>query len=153
MHRATRILNTVANSVKHTLKIYLNKRKNLAFELPPDLKDKKNGDDNWKKIKEWGTEWLQQLRAAVAQDTVQTVLNAASEINLDAVPGAVLSAKQVLMYIGHVTHLINSLSDSTINMIKNKAPNSALMRKWPATLRHLMEDTAKVDENWELRSP
>jgi hypothetical protein len=70
LHRATRILNTMANSVKRTLRIFLNKRKNLAFELPPelrdlDLKDKKNGDDNWKKIKEWETEWLNQLRAAV----------------------------------------------------------------------------------------
>ena len=154
LHRATRILNTMANSVKRTLRIFLNKRKNLAFELPPelrdlDLKDKKNGDDNWKKIKEWETEWLQQLRAAVAQDTVQTVLDAVSEINLNAVPGAVLSAKQVLMYVGRVARLIDGLSESTVNAIKNKALNSALMRKWPATLRHLMEDTAKVDENWE----
>jgi len=154
LHRATRILNTMANSVKRTLKIFLKKRKNLEFELPPelkdlDLKDKKNGDDNWKKIKEWETEWLQQLRAAVAQDTVQTVLDAVSEINLNAVPGAVLSAKHVLMYVGRVARLIDGLSESTINAIKNKALNSALMRKWPATLRHLMEDTAKVDENWE----
>ena len=34
LHRATRILNTIANSVKRTLKIYLKNRKNLAFELP-----------------------------------------------------------------------------------------------------------------------
>ena len=23
------------------------------------------------------------------------------------------------------------------------------MRKWPASIRHLMEDSAKVDEDWE----
>ena len=154
LHRATRILNTIANSVKRTLKIYLKNRKTLAFELPPelrdlDLKDEKNGDANWKKIKDWETEWLTQLRAAVAQDTVQTVLDAVSEITLNSVPGTVLSAKQVLTYVGRVALLIDGLSESTVNEIKNKALNSVLMRKWPATLRHLMEDTAKVDENWE----
>ena len=150
LHRATRILNTMANSVKRTLRIFLKKRKSMVFELPEELKDLDiKDDDNWKKIKEWETEWLNQLRAAVAQDTVQTVLDAVSEINLNAVPGAVLSAKQVLMYVGRVARLIDGLSESTINAIKNKALNSALMRKWPATLRHLMEDTAKVDENWE----
>ena len=57
LHRATRILNTIANSVKCTLKIYLKKRKNLAFELPEelkvlDLKDETHGDANWQKVKE-----------------------------------------------------------------------------------------------------
>ena len=154
LHRATRILNTIANSVKRTLKIYLKKRKNMAFELPEelkdlDLKDETHGDANWQKVKEWKTDWLYQLRAAVAQDTVQTVLDAVADIYLSAVPGTVLSAKQVLTYVGRVAHLIDGLSESTVNEIKNKALNSALMRKWPASLRHLMEDTAKVDENWE----
>ena len=114
-----------------------------------NIKDEKNGEANWKKIKDWETEWLTQLHAAVAQDTVQTALDAVSEITLNSVPGTVLSAKQVLMYIGCVTLLIDSLFESMINEIKSKALNSALMRKWPATLRHLMEDTVKVDENWE----
>ena len=121
----------------------------MVFELPEelrglDLKDEKNGEANWKRIKDWETEWLNQLRAAVAQDTVQTVLDAVSEISLGAVPGRVLSAKQLLTSVGRVAHLIDGLSESTVKKIKSKAPNSALMRKWPATLRHLMEDTAKV---------
>ena len=115
-------------AVKRTLKIYLKKRKNLVFELPVelrdlDLKDKKNGDDNWKKIKEWETEWLMHAISCMlplhAQYTVQTVLDAVSEISLNAVPGAILSAKQVLMYIGRVAHLTDGLSNSTTNKIKS----------------------------------
>ena len=157
LHRATRILNTIANSVKHTLKIYLKKHKSMVFELPDelkdlDLKDEKNGEANWKRIKEWETDWLNQLRAAVAQDTVQTVLDSASEISLNAVPGTVFSTKQVLTYVGRVAHFIDGLSESTINEIKNKALNSALMRKWPATLCHLMEDTARSTRTGKISS-
>ena len=47
-----------------------------------------------------------------------------------------------------------SQSDSTINVIKNKAPNSARSHEEMAgdslsQLCHLMEDMAKVNENWE----
>ena len=79
----------------------------------------------------------------------RSVLSAVADISLSAVPGTVLSAKQVLTYIGCVAHLIDGLSESTVNEIKNKALNSALMQKWPATLRHFMEDTAKVGKNWK----
>ena len=59
LHHATRILSTAANSVKHTLRIYLKKCKSMVFELPEELKDLDiKDDDNWKKIKEWETEWL-----------------------------------------------------------------------------------------------
>ena len=121
LHRATRIFNTIAISVKCTLKIYLKKRKNLAFELPEELKDldfkdEEHGDANWHKVKEWETDRLYQLRAAVAQGTVQTVLDAVS----GAVPGTVLPAKQVLTYVGRVAHLIDGLSDCTVNEIKKR---------------------------------
>ena len=60
LHRATRIFKTITNSVKRTLKIYLKKRKSMAFELPEELKDldfkdEKHGDANWQKA--WSTGW------------------------------------------------------------------------------------------------
>ena len=150
LHRATRIFNTMTSAVKRTLKIYLKKRKNMVFELPEDLKDLDlTDDDNWKKVQDWELDWLQKLRASVAQDTVQTVLEAAAEISLGAIPGTMLTSKQVLSYIGRVTALLDSLSATTTKELKPKALNSALMRKWPSALRHLMEDTAKPDEDWE----
>ena len=60
-----------------------------------------------------------------------------------------LTSKQVLSYIGRVTALLDSLSTTTTKELKPKALNSALMRKWPSALRHLMEDTTKPDEDWE----
>ena len=92
---------------------------------------------------------MQKLRASVAQDTVQTVLEAASEISLGAIPGTTPTSKQVLPYIGRATALLDSLSATTTKELKSKALNSALMRKWPSALRHLMEDTTKPDEDWE----
>ena len=154
LHQATRIFNIVFNSATRTLKIHLKKRRSMAFEYPEDLKDldlkdATNGDTNRKRLKEWKLEWLQKLRAAVAPDTVQIVLDAVSEIHLGAIPGTVLTAKQVLSYIGRISRLIDGLSESTFKEIKPKALNSAIMRKWPPAIRHLMEDTAKVDETWE----
>ena len=105
--------------------------------------------DNWKKVQDWELDWLQKLRASVAQDTVQTVLEAAAQISLGAIPGTMLTSKQVLSYIGRVTALLDSLSATTTKELKPKALNSALMRKWPSALRYLMEDTAKPDEDWE----
>ena len=66
----------------------------MAFELPEDpkdldLKDETHGDANWKRVKESELDWLHQLRAAVGQGTVQTVLDAVSEILLSAIPGTV----------------------------------------------------------------
>ena len=53
----------------------------MAFEYPDvyelkdlDLKDEMSGNTNWNRLKEWELEWLQKLRAAVAQGTAQTVL-------------------------------------------------------------------------------
>ena len=68
----------------------------MVFKYPDDLKDldlkdETSGDANWKRLKEWELEWLHQLCAAVAQDTVQTILDTASEILLVAIPGTVLT--------------------------------------------------------------
>ena len=70
----------------------------MAFELPEELKDldfkdEKHGDANWQKVKEQKTDWLYQLRAAVAQGTVQTVRDTVAGISLSAVPGTVLPVK------------------------------------------------------------
>ena len=91
-----------------------------------------------RKSKKWELEWQQKLRASVAQDTVQTVQDSASEILLGAVPDTILTLKQVLAYIGHVSRLIDALSATTLKELNPKAANLALMRRWPAGLRHLM---------------
>ena len=89
------------------------------------------------------------MRASVAQDTVQTVQDSASEILLGAVPDTILTSKQVLAYIGHVSRLIDALSATTLKELNPKTLISALMRKWPAALCHLMEDKAQPNEDWE----
>ena len=81
LHRATQIFKTITNTAKCTLKIYLTKRKRTVFELPDNLKDPDVSDtDNWKQAQDWELDRLQNLRASVPQHTVQTVLDAASEI-------------------------------------------------------------------------
>ena len=72
----------------------------MVFKLPSEFSlnftDEKNGADNWKKVKERELEWLQKLRALVAQDTVQTVLDSLSKILHGAVRSTILTRSKCL---------------------------------------------------------
>ena len=60
-------------------------------------------------------------------DKHSTPCDTATGIFLSAVTGRVLSMKQVLMYVSHVAHLIDGLSESTVNEIIARAKLSALL--------------------------